>query len=229
MKQTKDDKSKVELASLEIFNKLSNDDMQALTAKRLKKTIKKGEFLCHQGDIWPKAIFVINGELSWAMLSYTGREQVLFTVKAGEDFWGHSLFDSAPMPASLQAIDHTEVFLWPKDVLLPLLHENPEAMWAITAKLVGIMRQAREVIYGLAFQPLTSRLAQLLLTRFGEVEQTPVERDLTLDQIASIVNSTPEVVCRLMYQFQADGILEITRASIALHDHKSLAKLAEKG
>ncbi|KAA3644170.1 MAG: Crp/Fnr family transcriptional regulator [Chloroflexi bacterium] len=217
------------LGKLEVFNQVSRKDLESLTDKSFQKSLKKGEFICHQGDVWPNALFVLRGELSWAMLSITGREQVLFTIRESEDFWGHSLFDNNPMPASLQAIDHTEVFVWPEEVLLPILYENPKAMWAITRKLVGIMRQAREVIYGLAFQPLTSRLAQLLLTRFGEEAQSPVERDLTLDQIAAMVNSTPEVVCRLMYQFQENGILEITRASIALHDRKSLAKLANEG
>jgi hypothetical protein len=54
-----------------------------------------------------------------------------------------------------------------------------------------------------------------------------MERDLTLNDIAAIVASSPEVVCRLLHQFQADGILEVTRAHITLHDLQALETLVE--
>ncbi|MGC8001372.1 helix-turn-helix domain-containing protein, partial [Salmonella enterica] len=51
------------------------------------------------------------------------------------------------------------------------------------------------------------------------------QRDLTLDQIASMVASSPEVICRTLYQFQRDGMLQITRASITLRDRTALERL----
>lgn len=89
------------------------------------------------------------------------------------------------------------------------------------------MRRAREVIYGLAFRPVATRLADLLLNSFHDQGETVVERDLTLSDIAAIVASSPEVVCRLLQQFQADGILEVTRAHITLHDRDALVQMIE--
>ena len=88
------------------------------------------------------------------------------------------------------------------------------------------MRRAREIIYGLAFQPVAGRLAKVLLDRYGQ-QQMPAGRDMTLSEIAAMVASSPEVVCRLLHSFQNDGILEITRAQITLHDNEALQKLLE--
>jgi CRP-like cAMP-binding protein len=65
------------------------------------------------------------------------------------------------------------------------------------------------------------------LDRFSGPEDISVERDLTLNAIASRVASSPEVVCRVLQQFQREGVLEVTRASITLHDRIALEKVAE--
>ncbi len=52
-----------------------------------------------------------------------------------------------------------------------------------------------------------------------------MQRDLTLVDMAQMVATSPEVVCRLLYQFQDSGAISINRFSITLHDRESLEKL----
>lgn len=215
------------LSHINVFNKLPQTVCQALMEQARHSQLQPDEFLFHQGDVWPYVVFVASGELRWALLSVSSREHVLFMVRPDEVFWAHSFFDDQPMPAFLMATQKTAVYVWPRDIILPVLFKYPEAMWQITKIQVETMRRAREVIYGLAFQPVATRLANLLLNSFYEQGGTAVERDLTLSDIAAIVASSPEVVCRLLHQFQADGILEVTRAHITLHDRDALVQMVE--
>ena len=215
------------LTSNNIFGKIKPPDLEELIEKSNRIYLKKGEFLCHQGYKWSKVILVKTGELSWTLLSVAGKEKILFTIQKGEDFWAHSFLDGKPMPASLKAIKDSEIVLWSDEVILPILYRNPEAIWALNGRLVGLMRRAREIIYGLAFRPVASRLARLFLERFLTEDEHAVERDLTLVQIAGIISSSPQVVCKLMYQFHEDGLLEVSRATIKLQDIKTLKKLSE--
>jgi len=50
---------------------------------------------------------------------------------------------------------------------------------------------------------------------------------LTLNAIASRVASSPEVVCRVLHQFQEEGVLDVTRATITLHDRSALEHMVE--
>ena len=152
---------------------------------------------------------------------------MLFMLNPGDVFFGHSIFDDLPMPASLIAVEASTVYLWPREVITSVLGRNPSAMWEITRMLVRTMRGAREIIYGLAFHPVAGRLATLLLDRFPRQEDVAIERDMTLSDIASMVASSPEVVCRLLQQFHADGLLEITRAKFTLRDRAALERLIE--
>lgn len=215
------------LSQIKVFDKLPQAVCQTLMEQARYSQLQSDEFLFHQGDVWPHVVFVASGELRWALLSVSSREHVLFMVRPDEVFWAHSFFDDLAMPASLMATRKTEVYVWSRDTLLPVLFKYPEAMWQITKIQVETMRRAREVIYGLAFRPVATRLADLLLNSFHDQGETVVERDLTLSDIAAIVASSPEVVCRLLQQFQADGILEVTRAHITLHDRDALVQMIE--
>jgi hypothetical protein len=67
------------------------------------------------------------------------------------------------------------------------------------------------------------------LERFEKEEDPHIERDITLGELAARLATSQEVVCRVLYQFQSEGILAINRASIILEDPKALNRLLEDG
>ncbi len=206
----------------EVFRRLPHAERLSLLEEGQTKHLPPGGYLVRQEDLWPYVVYVVAGQLRWTMLSTVGREHVLFELRPGQTFWAHSLFDGLPMPASLVATKKTEGVLWDKETILRYLQDHPEAMWEITTILMQAMRQAREIIYNLAFKPVAGRLAALLLQQAGASPAPSIERDFTLNDLASMVAATPEVVCRVLYQFQKEGVLEITRASITIQDFEAL-------
>ena len=215
------------LANAEFFGKFSEKDRAVLADAAVPRRLRAGEYCCYQGDVWPNVIFLVEGNLDWTMLSVAGKEHILFSLSPNDVFWGHSIFDDKPMPASLKVTENSMVYRWKREAILPILYRHPETLWEIAGILTGTMRKAREIIYGLAFQPVAGRLATLLLDRFSDPMDLSVERDLTLNAIASRVASSPEVVCRVLQQFQTEGVLEVTRATITLFDRDALENLVE--
>ncbi len=215
------------LPRAEGFNRLPEAECAELVRLVRRRWLKAGAFLCHQGEVWPQVLFLVSGRLQWRLVSVGGQEYALATIEAEEVVWGHSMFDDQPMPASIVTTKPSDVCQWSGEVILPVLYRNPVVLWEVIKMQVRAMRRAREIIYGLAFQPVASRLAKLLLERLGSQENVPVERDLTLSEIAIMILSSPEVVCRLLYQFQSDGVLQITRAHIVLRDKEALARLVQ--
>ena len=213
------------LSSKDVFKHFPAEVLAQIVKYSLCRKLAAGEYLNRQGKIWPYVLFLEEGQLNWSMLSAGGKEHQLFKIKSGDVFWAHSFFDDLPMPASLKADKSILIHLWPKDFMLPLLMKYPEAMWDIPKNLTDTMRSAREIIYGLAFQPVASRLAGYLLDNLESTEQRSIEREMTLEEIASVLATSAEVVCRLLYQFQTDGILKITRTQISLEDQTALEKL----
>ncbi len=214
-----------ELSAKDVFANFPAEVLAHLVDYSLSRKLVEGEHLCRQGEIWPYVIYLDEGKLSWSMVSSGGKEHQLFTIKNEQVFWAHSIFDDQSMPASLVSVQDSEAYVWSRDLILPILKKYPDAMWEITKKLTGIMREAREIIYGLAFQPLAARLAGFLLNSLEEPDNNSLEREMTLEEMAAVLATSPEVVCRLLYQFQTDGILKITRTHITLEDPGALKKL----
>jgi CRP-like cAMP-binding protein len=215
------------LAEKKVFNQFPPELLVEIARRGIHRKLSSGEYLCHQGEIWPSIVMVTSGRLRWVMLSVSGKEHQLFALEPGEIFWAHSLFDDQPMPASLLADKKVDALVWPRDVILPYLKRHPEAMWEVTGLLTQIMRQAREIIYGLAFQPVAVRLARYLLSELKDPEQDTLEREMTLEDMASALASTPEVVCRLLYQFQSDGMIKIDRTQIEFQNLQALKQLVD--
>lgn len=213
------------LAKDEVFSHLSARDHEELARLAFRKTYHKGRYICMQEDIWERALYIKSGKLGWVMLSPDGKRQVVFRMGAGSVVWGHSLFDGEPMPAALEVMENCEVCIWEKDAILPILSRNVDAVWAITRKLVAIMRKVRDVVYGFAFHPVAGRLAHLLLNHYKSVDGQAAPRDMTLDEMAHTVGSTRELVSKTLHQFAGEGMIEISRVEFTFTDRSKLEQL----
>ena len=168
------------LMKVEVFRCLPEPLLTQVSRLATYRRLKTDEILCEQGEFWPNIILLTAGQLRWSLLALSGREQVLFHIEPGGAFWGHTFFDNQPMPGSLCAVRSAVAYQWSGEDLSPLLSQHPEALWDLVKMQARTMRKAREIIYGLAFQPVAGRLAKLLLERSQGQTAKPIERGLDL-------------------------------------------------
>lgn len=193
----------------------------------IRRTYREGQIFAMRGEAWPYLFLVESGKIQAVKESVEGRRLQVLTLEAGEIFWGLAFFrDEAPMPVMLQAVTQSTVHLWSRDRLLPFLLDNGRVMWELGRLMVDRMARASEIVEDLAFQPVAGRLARLLLERYEGAKAGPVERDLTLDEMAARIGTTREMVCRILYRFSDDDLIEITRTEFTLSDTAGLAQLA---
>jgi len=217
------------LTTSSVLGKLSPDDLGLLSRTATCRTYQRGEFICRQDELWPKAIYILEGKIEWSIISPEGKRQVVFNLGEREVVWAHSLFDGLPMPASLEVMSKSTVYLWEREVIVPILSRNPEAMWEVMRVLVTAMRRVRDVVYGFAFHPVSGRLARFLIARYQPVGGQTIPRDLTLDELAAVVGTTRELICKVLYHFAEEEIVTLTRNEILFLDTEKLASIARDG
>ncbi|MEA2008815.1 MAG: Crp/Fnr family transcriptional regulator [Chloroflexota bacterium] len=216
----------VNLASNPVFSKLTPRDRNDLAKLAVSKTYQKGEFICWQGEVWPKVLYLESGRLEWSMLSPDGKRQVVFRLEPHNTVWGHSLFDDHPMPASLEVMESAKVYIWTRATIKPIVSHNVEAVWEVSREMVAIMRKVRDIIYGFAFHPVAGRLARLLLDYYQPEEGELAPRDLTLDDMADSIGSTRELVSKTLHRFADAGMIEISRVQFVFTDRNKLEELS---
>ena len=210
------------LSQNQIFSLLEDDDLHRIEGGALIRQFKSGEWIVHHGDIWPYMFVVHKGVVTAIMESLEGRSLTLTTIGEGELFWGLAFFiENATMPAALKASEDCELFLWSREDLLPLIMENGKLSWELACLAIQRVQFASEIVEKLAFQPLTGRVARLLLEQFP-ADQTIAPRHLTLDEMAARVGTTREMVCRILYRFAEQGAIQIHRTEFIFTDRSIL-------
>ncbi len=207
------------------FSSLSDKALDQLVTRATTRKIPQKTFLTTSGEAWPYLMLVASGAMEAIKESLEGRSLLVLTLGPGDVFWGVSFFDSAlKMPVSLRAVQDSELTLWKRDAILPILLNNPHTLWALTQLVIRRVQIASDIVDDLAFQPVAGRLAKLLLDQYPD--HGPVARDLTLDEMASRVGSTREMVCRLLYRLSDDALIHITRTEFSLIDRSGLQDIA---
>jgi CRP/FNR family transcriptional regulator len=212
-----------------LFNDLPDAALDDLEHCAVKKSYAAGKIIVHQADVWPYLFLVLEGEIKAVKQSLEGRTFTATTMKTGDVFWGLSFFiQDAPMPVFLQANLDSTIYCWKRDDLKPILDENGLMTWKLCQIMVERMQLASVILEDLAFHPVMSRLAGLLLEIFGDAEDEFMARDLTLDDMASHIGTTREMVCRHLYRFAEEGAIEIRRTELRITDRRFLEKLLRK-
>ncbi len=207
-----------------VLNNLSHQVLEEFAHLGRLRQYRKGEFLCLQGETWPHLFVVIGGLIKAFKESDEGRSLLVTNIYPGEVFWGLAFFEpEAMMPVRLESSEASRIYLWDRTQCLPLLHKYGELSWSISRLLTQKMLYASDIVEGLAFQPVASRLARLLLEEYPS-NALAVDRRLTLDEMAARIGSTREMVCRILYRFATQGAIQINRTEFIFIDRQLLEK-----
>lgn len=217
------------LSQAEVFEKFTHREREELTRLATRRVLKKGSILCWQGDPWPHVLYIESGLLKAVIGSPDGGIYVVSTWEDGVGFWGHTLFDDDGMPSTIEAVEDTIVYQWQGNEILELAIRNSDVTLALLRRWTRLIRKRKESIYNLVFSPVAGRLAKLIIDKFIDEKSPTVQRDLTLEDMASMIASSPEVICRILYQFQDSGFLHVDRATITLRDRQGLENLLQQG
>jgi CRP/FNR family transcriptional regulator len=211
-----------------VFASLDEAVRNLLVKRAVRRELKKGERLVMQGDVWPYLFLVADGELDAVKVSGEGRNLLVTTFGAGELFWGLAFFqEGAPLLATLEAHLPSQVYTWSREYIEPVFIEHGRMSWELCRLMIQRMQRASVIVEELAFQPVSGRLARLLLDDFASTGDAAIARHLTLDEMAARIGTTREMVCRALYRFADKNLIEVTRTEFTLTDKDGLSRLAD--
>lgn len=217
------------LRSHPILSLLGARDRDLLVGQSKARDLEEGQVLVLQGDVWPYLFLVGEGQIDAAKASSEGRSLLIATFGAGDLFWGPAFFrEGAVLPATLEARARTRLHVWSRQEMEPILLAQGSVLWALCGLMIERMQRASSVVEGLAFQPVAGRLARLLVAVSAGREAEPIPRSLTLDEIASRIGTTREVVCRFLHRLADEGFIDIKRTEFVIHDQRRLEELARQ-
>ena len=217
------------LTQCNLFSLLEEKDQDQLSDMAISRSYEASQWILNYGDVWPYLFLVMDGSITAVKESVEGRSLIIETFHPCEIFWGVAFFiDEAPMPVRLIAAEDSQLLMWSKDQLQPILTRNGAAAWELSVLMSSRMQHASNIVEDLAFQSVSGRLARFLVSNLGGNEGERVARDLTLDEMAAYIGTTSEMVSRVLHRFARQGLIEITRTEFMFKDRNGLNQLAQK-
>ena len=156
------------LAANTMFEGLPQNELADLADNAIQRTYADQEIIVHQEDIWPYLFLIADGKIDAIKESAEGRSFIAMSLKAGDVFWGLAFFEDAPMPVLLQAKEATQIYIWSREYLVPIVQQHGDMSWKLCQVMISRMQLASAIVDDLAFQPVMGRLAGLILSEFSD-------------------------------------------------------------
>jgi CRP/FNR family transcriptional regulator, dissimilatory nitrate respiration regulator len=179
----------------------------------LQRSIAAGSFLFQRTD--PTiGIFVLgSGRLLLQRVTPDGNTVTLHTPRAGELFAEASLF-SENYHCDALAVTRCEVWLYPKELLVRLLRDDPRALWEFAATLARSLQSLRLRYELKQIRSAPQRVLQLLHLR---CDANGIYRsEGTLKDTAAELGLTHEALYRALAVLERDGIIARGSAGIEI-------------
>jgi CRP/FNR family cyclic AMP-dependent transcriptional regulator len=202
------------IKGIPFFSSLSNDEAQALECVVTKRHFSRGQVVLFEEDTSKFMYIIISGKVRVVQISEDGKEHILAIHKRGDYFGELALFDGKTAPATVIAMEDSEIGLLAKNDFDLLVLKNEKILFQLMTALCMRLRESWMMIKIMSFADAEERVRAVLnnLSRlYGVRDQRGVlvSLKLTHKDIANYASVSRETVTRLMNRFTREGEIEI--------------------
>lgn len=222
------------LAAVALFSGLSPEEVRLLAGRFVRKRYAQGELLFTEGDPCRGLHIVESGKVRIFKSSASGREQVLAVEGPGGSVAELPVFDGGTYPASVSAIEDSQILFVSRQDLRTFCLEHPEVALKMLAVVGGRLRRLVGIIEELSFTTVRQRLVGALVRQAqtaGRQTAEGIEFELpgTHQEMAHQLGTVRELVSRNLMRLQAEGLLHVEARSIVVRDLPGLSAILESG
>jgi len=219
------------LRTIPLFRSLDTASLDRIADAVKPVDLKQGEALFRKGDEGNEMYIIKEGAIKIVLPSSVGEEIILAVLREPSFFGTMSMFDGQSRSADAVAMTASRLLVLERDAFIHILQEDEHALRTLLCDLSSMIRKTDDLLEGLCFFSISTRLAKCLLElaeKVSDGRDKPVEIDLTFTQkeLGEMVGATRESVNRELKKLREEGIIQLNRGVITISDWESLEELA---
>lgn len=202
------------IKNIPFFAGLAPEEADAIELLVVRKHFSRGEVVLFEEDTSNYMYIVVSGKVRAVQLSEDGKEHILAIHKRGDHFGELALFDGKTSPATVIAMEESDIGLLSKKDFDNLVLKNETILFKFLTTLCMRLRESWMMLKMMSFADAEERVRAVLkqMSRlYGVKEQRGVliSLKLTHKEIAGYASVSRETVSRLMTKFSRGGEIEI--------------------
>ena len=217
----------------ELFRDLNEDVLRVLANRASEKILSRNEILFLTGDESAGLYVIATGAVRASRTGTGGREQVIHVERAVATIGELPVFDDGTHPSTAAAEeDGTKVYFLAKKDIRAVCLQHPELTLAAIRVIAARLRHCAELVESLSLREVGQRLASLLLSE-AELKGAPgpngvrIKQKLTHNQLAARIGTVREVITRVFYRLQNQGLIVVDGKEIFIPSLAALAAYAD--
>jgi len=177
-----------------------------------------------RGDQLDGFYIVMDGSLKAYFLSCDGSERVLRILQTGDSFGEAMMFNGFPSPVYVEALASSQVAYIPRTKVADALSTEPVFVESLFRGMSQLVLELVRDIEACCLMNAKQRIVAYLLRLIEQPDAD--EQVITLPAskwvVASMLNLSAETFSRELHRLQSQGLIEIVRRSIQIHDSDGL-------
>ena len=173
-------------------------------------TYRESQVVYAQGDPANSVFYVDSGQVKVTVISERGKEAVV-AIRGPDEFCGEEALTGTPLRlASTSTVSMCEIVRIEKNVMVRLLHEDPEFGDYFLAHLLTRTARVEADLVDQLFNSSEMRLARalLLLANYGnDVGPEPIPVQVNQQTLAEMIGTTRSRVSLFMNKFRKLGLI----------------------
>ena len=212
------------LRRLNLFDSMSGDELEAISAKLRDRTCHRGETILAPYEPNEQVFLVKSGAVRIFQMSSDGREITVAILRPGQLFGTSALTGIGKTGTFAQAFEEAYVCEASAEEFLRIMSAHPLLAARITISMARQLLRMERQLEQLAFQAVPSRLAQALL-QLAEESGGELPARLTHEDLAKLAGTTRATVTKVLSEFAEEGIVEVGYRRLILLDKPRLQRL----
>jgi CRP/FNR family cyclic AMP-dependent transcriptional regulator len=210
---------------------LDTADREVLTGSAQRRSFRRGETLCREGDRSSGVLMLVTGHVRIVTGTSDGREVVVGVRGPGDVVGELAAIDARPRSATVQALEDVEVLEVPGERFVALCRTECRISWALllvlTTRLRSVGKQWLDLGSGAASRRVAAQLMQLAVqhgVRRGRDIEIAVPA--TQAELAMTAAISRESWARATRELRRQGVISTGRRQVTIHRLGELRRLA---
>lgn len=199
-----------------IFPEFEPELVELIEANAIERTFNEGEVLMRTGQYIKSTVLVLSGRIKIYRQSEDGGEFLIYYLGSGEACAVSLIcaLQSQTSEITAKAVEETEVIMLPVQLMDEMMTKFKSWSHFVIHTYRNRFDEMLSVIDSIAFRNMDERLEFYLKRCKEDTGNTTLM--LTHQQIADDLNSSREVISRLLKKMEQMGKLKLNRSSIEL-------------
>lgn len=220
------------LANIELFQGLTNLELETIWAESIETSFTTGSFLFYQDDPADRIFILKHGRVKLYQLSEDGQQVMMRVMTPGILIAAIGLVEGAVYPVSAEAAEACKVVYWSHETMLNYVERFPKLALNAMKVLAGHVREFQNRYRELATERVERRLARTVLRLANQVgrkteEGVLLDLPLTRQDLAEMSGTTLYTVSRILSKWESQGLVHAERERILIRFPHGLVSIAE--